>query len=365
MRFDPTKPYNQLPDLPPREQVETPAVLKRCIAARAALAELKGLCESIPNPDVLIRCIGLQEARASSEIENVLTTTDEMYRALANSITATDVATKEVLRYYEAMNTAMHHLQKRAILSTNLFCEIASKIKQSDMAIRKLPGTRIVSGAGRTIYTPPEGEEVIRLKLANFEHFINTQSAMDPLVKLAIMHYQFEAIHPFIDGNGRTGRILNILYLVQQGLLDFPILYLSQFFIERRSEYYGGLRGITENKKWEPWILYVLEGIELTAQNTKNKVVSIRKSMDTIYEQLKRSTKKYATKDLVELLYYQPYCKIKFLQEHFRVTRQTAATYLHEMEDMGILSCVKLGSETYYINKALLNILRLMKNLID
>jgi Fic family protein len=216
MPFDRTLPFNDLPPLPPAVDLETNLVLKKCIGARSALAELKGVGDTIPNQALLIRFIGLQEARSSSEIENIVTTTDDLYQALADSIHRTSPATKEVLRYQEALQDGFRELAEKPFLTTSLFCNLASRIKQCDMNIRTMPGTRIEAGQGNVIYTPPEGEAVIRDKLKNLEDYINTETDVDPLIKLAVMHYQFEAIHPFIDGNGRTVRILNVLYLVQQ-----------------------------------------------------------------------------------------------------------------------------------------------------
>lgn len=357
MPFDRNKPFNDLPDLPPRYELETHTVLKKCIGARAALAELKGAGGLIPNQSLLIRSIGLQEARLSSEIENIVTTTDDLYQALADSIEKANPATKEVLRYQEALAAGYKTIVQQPVLTTNLFCTIASIIKQHDMSVRKMPGTRIVDGSKKAIYTPPDGEALIRDKLKNLEQFIHDHQDLDPLVKLAVMHYQFESIHPFTDGNGRTGRIINILYLVQQQLLSVPVLYLSRYLIEHKNEYYAGLRGVTENSKWEQWIEFVLNGIAQTARDTREKISDIKTAMDETQELIKEKLPKIYSKDLVETLFYHPYCKIRFLEDRDIARRQTASNYLHLLEEIGILQSMRVGRETYFINRRLLSVL--------
>ncbi len=357
MAFDRNKPFNHLPHLPPSQELETHTVLKKCIAARAALAELKGAGGLIPNQTLLIRSIGLQEARLSSEIENIVTTTDDLYQAMADSIDKANPATKEVLRYQEALAAGYKTIIQQPILTTNLFCSIASLITQHDMNVRKIPGTKIVDGNRKAIYTPPDGEALIRDKLKNLEQFIHDHQDLDPLVKLAVMHYQFEAIHPFTDGNGRTGRIINILYLVQQELLSVPVLYLSRYLIEHKNEYYAGLRVVTENSNWEQWIAFILDGIEQTARDTREKIAEIKLAMDETQELIKEKLPKIYSKDLVEILFYHPYCKIRFLEDRDIARRQTASNYLRLLEEIGILQSVRSGRETYYINRRLLRIL--------
>lgn len=358
MTVERTKPFNDLPDLPPAAELETKAVLKKCIGARSALAELKGLGDLIPNQALLVRSIGLQEARVSSEIENIVTTTDNLYQALADSIDKADSASKEVVQYQDALAHGLQAIQRQPILSTNLFCELASIIKRRQMNVRNVPGTKIVDGRNKVIYTPPEGADLIRRKLANLETYIHSDSGVDPLIKLAVMHYQFESIHPFTDGNGRTGRIINILYLVQQELLHLPILYLSKYFIEHKSDYYAGLRAVTEESAWEQWILFVLDAIQETSKGTATKILEIRDAMEETTEKMRKSLPAIYSRELVELLFYHPYCKIKFVEEKVNVGRQTAATYLRSLENIGILDSVKAGREVYFINKRLLGILR-------
>ncbi|MBU6450528.1 MAG: Fic family protein [Cyanobacteria bacterium REEB67] len=357
MPFNSQQPYNNLPPLPPEEELETKAVLKKCTKAHAALAELKGVATTIPNPAILIRSIGLQEARLSSEIENIVTTTDELYQAFADTVESINPAAKEVLRYFQALSAGVNKIDMQPILSTSLFCEIASTIKKTDMSVRKMPGTKIVDAIGKTIYTPPEGEDIIRIKLRDLEEFIHADSALDPLVRMAIVHYQFEAIHPFTDGNGRTGRILNILFLIQQGLLDLPILYLSRYLIEHKSTYYSGLRAITESGDWESWILFLLDGIEETSISARQRIVEIKAALERTHALMKERIPKIASKDFVELLFYHPYCKIRFIEEHLDVSRQTAAGYLKSLEEIGLLVGLKRGREMYFINKPLLEIL--------
>jgi Fic family protein len=359
LNYHPNKPYNGLPDLPPKDaSLETVQILRQCISSRAALAELKGVTETIPNPIILIRSIGLQEAKLSSEIENIVTTTDELYQALADSLDTADPTTKEVLRYQEALMAGVQAVQKRPLLTTNLFCELASTIRQVQTGVRSVPGTKIVDGSKRTLYTPPDGEKIIRSKLAKLEDFIHGNSSLDPLIKLALIHYQFEAIHPFTDGNGRTGRIINILYMLQQGLLTLPVLCLSRYLIENKHDYYAGLRSVTENSAWQPWILFMLKAIEQTAVNTQEKINEIKQASDVTQTLVREKLPRLYSKDLIEMLFYHPYCKIRFLETQHRVTRQTAANQLKSLEEIGILQGVKIGREMYYINRRLLNILK-------
>lgn len=358
MAFDPNKPYNNLPELPPKTELETNTVLKKCIAARSALAELKGVGDTIPNQTLLIRSIGLQEAQSSSEIENIVTTTDDIYQALADSIDKVSPPTKEVLRYQEALYSGFQTLQKKPIIGTTLFCQIASQIKLRDMNVRALPGTRIEGSNKKVFYTPPEGESVIRQKLKNLEDYIHNDSQVDPLIKLAVIHYQFEAIHPFTDGNGRTGRIINVLYLVQQDLIKLPILYLSKYLIENKNKYYAGLRSVSEKHDWSQWILFMLDAIEKTAIETKLKIISIKELMDKTQQDVQDKLPKIYSKDLVELLFEQPYCKRSILEARKIGSRNTASTYLQALEDIGVLTSIRIGRDRYFVNRKLLNLLK-------
>ncbi len=358
MPFDRNAPHNDLPDVPPAVELETRAVLKQAIGANRALAELKGLGDLIPNQAVLVRLIGLQEAKLSSEIENIVTTNDELYRAFSGD-GRINPATKEVLHYNDALWYGYNEIKGGGMLGTRLFEEIATRIKEAEMRVRTMTGTKIVNAAtGEVIYTPPEGERVIRDKLANLERFIyNDQDGLDPLVKLAVLHYQFEAIHPFSDGNGRTGRILNVLHLIKCGLLELPVLYLSRYILANRAAYYEGLRRVTEEQAWEDWILFVLRGVEETALETKLRVLAIRKLMQDVTERVKQTLPSIYSKDLVEVLFQQPYARIRFLEQTLNVTRQTASSHLKRLEGIGVLHSVRVGNEVYFINGDFLTIL--------
>ena len=350
MLFDRTHPYNDLPLLPPKDvDLESKAVLRQVVAASRALAELKGAAELIPNQTVLLTTLGLQEAKYSSEIENIVTTNDELYRAFADDGLFQDAATKEVLHYNTALWEGFNAIKAGRLLTASLFEQLARSIKPSLPGIRRLPGTFIANARREAIYTPPEGEAVIHSKLDNLERFWY-ESELDPLIKMAVLHYQFEAIHPFPDGNGRTGRILNILCLVEAGLLEIPILYLSQYIIQHKSDYYSGLRQVTEEHAWEAWVLYMLNAVEQTARATNAKIVAIRDTMNTVAEQVKRELPSIYRKELIELLFRQPYCKISFITGAGLGSRQTASNYLKQLEKIGVLSGFKRGTEWYYIN---------------
>ena len=359
MKFNLNIPYNDLPPLPPSIDIETKTILKKAINANKALAGLKGICSIIPNPSILVNSIILQEAKNSSQIENIVTTNDQLYEAFTATSKKYDVYTKEVLRYREALWEGFNRLQKRKLLTTNSYINVYNVIKANSAGIRNTPGTKIVTSTGKTLYTPPEGEKIIRDKLRNLEEFIhNEKDDIDPLIKLALIHYQFEAIHPFTDGNGRTGRIINILYLVLIGLLDLPVLYLSKYIIENKDKYYQLLRNVTANSEWEPWIEYVLDGIETTATYTEEKIIHIRKLLDDTIEQAKAELpKRVYSKELIELLFVQPYCKVKQLVDADIAKRQTAAEYLRELERIGILKSKKVGTANLYLNIKLYELL--------
>jgi len=350
------RPYNDLPLLPPSCELETTAILKKAIAANRKLAELKGLVNSIPNQAILVNGIVLQEARLSSEIENIVTTNDELYRAAADEKLATNPHAKEVLLYRQALWHGFKSLKKKP-LATNLFIEIAEIIKGRGIGIRRVPGTKIANSKGEVIYTPPEGESVIRDKLSNLEQFLHAEDGIDPLIKLATLHYQFEAIHPFVDGNGRTGRIINILFLVEKGLLDTPILFLSHYILSTKFSYYTGLRNVTEQGAWADWVIYMLEAIETTATETQQRVHHILATMEKARKLVQDKAPKIYSKDLIEVIFQHPYCKIRFLEEAGLAKRQTAAAYLQSLEELGLLKSVKIGLEKYYINNKLTKIL--------
>jgi Fic family protein len=354
MPFDRNKPFNDLPDLPPVAELETKEVLKQAIVANRMLANLRGLAAQIPNQGMLINSIALQEARLSSEIENIVTSSDELYRADADAGGQTDAQTKEVLRYREALYYGFRALETRP-LSINLFLEIVQIIKQTDIQVRAVPGTVLKNpNTIDVVYTPPVGQTVILDKLSNLEKFIHAEDDLDPLIKMAVIHYQFEAIHPFPDGNGRTGRILNLLYLVEKGLLDIPVMFLSRYIMAHRSAYYEGLRGVTERQDWQGWLLYMLRAVESTARQTYDQVTQIRTLMEQVRERVQREKPGVYSKDLIEVIFKHPYTKIQFVVDAGVAKRQTASTYLQELAGMGILRPSKQGREIYYINDALL-----------
>ena len=355
--YNPEQAYNDLPLLPPTVEVETKKILKQAIISNKVLGELKGRADEIPNQSMLVNAITLQEAKDSSEIENIVTTQDTLYKAFSSNISTTDAQTKEVLRYRQALWEGYTDLSKRP-LSTNSFIQIVQTIKENDAGIRNAPGTKITSN-NKTIYTPPEGEAVIRNLLKNLEDYIHAEDDVDLLIKLAIMHYQFEAIHPFFDGNGRTGRVINMLFMVENRLLDTPILYLSKYIIEHKNEYYTNLRGVTENFEWEAWILFILKGIEETALYTLDKINSINRLMqETIVLAKEQLPSRVYSKELIELLFEQPYCKVKYLVDKDIAKRQTAAEYLSEREAIGILKSQKVGVENLYLNVKLVEVLK-------
>ncbi len=359
MSFDPDTPYNDLPPLPPRCELETRAVLKKAIGASTALAELRGVGGQIPNQAVLIQAIGLQEAKLSSEIENVVTTNDELYRAFADDGLFADPHTKEVLHYKDALWFGYQEVcSGKRMLSTSLFDELYQIVKLTTGGVRKGPGTKLVNPMREVIYTPPEGETAIRDLLDNLSAFMYAEDDLDPLVKMAVMHYQFEAIHPFPDGNGRTGRILNILFLLERKLLDIPVLYLSRHIIDNKSGYYEGLRRVTEEAAWEPWVLYMLDAVEKTAIHTRERILAIRVLMDKAIALVREKEPKIYSKDLLEVVFRHPYCKISFLVESgITGSRQTASKYLHALADCGLLKPFKRGTEIYFLNAGLFDIL--------
>lgn len=360
--YHPAKPYNDLPSLPPQAEVESRAVLKACISARAAVAELKAAGQLIPNQGVLINSIPLLEAQASSEIENIVTTTDQMFLFDGSSEVEADPATKEALRYRTALWEGFQALASRP-LSTNTAIQICRAIKGVDMDIRRTPGTTLSNDrTGQVIYTPPEGEALLREKLANWERWMHGalpgSEDVDPLIRMAAGHYQFEAIHPFTDGNGRTGRVLNLLYLVEQGLLDIPVLYLSRHILRNKAAYYNGLQAVTETGAWEPWLLYMLQGVTETASWTMNKVVALRHLLTETAERMRRDASQIYSRELAELVFVRPYCRIAHVVDAGIAKRQTASVYLKELAAIGILREHKLGREKVFLNPAFIQLLQ-------
>ncbi|MBK8711129.1 MAG: Fic family protein [Niastella sp.] len=355
-----TQPYNQLTDLPPNIDLDSAVLLKSSIKASRLLAELKGYCQTLPNPQILINTIILQESKDSSAIENIVTTQDDLYRAMISSDdnAHTSSAAKEVLMYKEALYSGLELLKKRG-LTTNTMVSIMQKLKNTTAGVRTESGTRLANPSSKEIiYTPPEGEELLRKKLTALENFIHDDADhIDPLIKLALMHYQFEAIHPFADGNGRTGRIMNVLYLVHLNLLPLPVLYLSSFIIKHKGEYYRLLREVTEKKNWNEWILYMLKAISETAALSLQKIKEIQQLKEEIIVISKEVLKSSYNRDLVDLLFCHPYVKIKTLEQNKIGHRQTASTYLQKLAKANVLHPMKLGKEMYYINHRLMKII--------
>ena len=357
MTWHPDKPYNELPLLPPDlDQVETRAVLKACIPARAALAELRKAGELLPDPGLLTNLLPLLEARDSSEIENIVTTTDELFRHAGRDGRA-DPATREALRYRTALFEGFQALEKRP-LCTATAVEVCSTIKNRSMEIRKVPGTIIGNEAtGDVIYTPPEVEDRLRDLLSNWERFLHAEDDLDPLIRMAIAHYQFEAIHPFTDGNGRTGRILNVLYLIEQNLLTLPILYLSRYIVDSKADYYRLLLQVTRDEDWEAWIVYMLEGVEQVSRWTCAKIAAIRELMEETSRHVRQQLPRIYSHELMQVIFEQPYCRIASLVERDIAKRQTASVYLKELVDIGVLEERQEGREKLFVHPKLMRLM--------
>lgn len=354
--WKPDKPYQNLPELPPKAEIESKNVLKRCITARAALAELKQAAELIPNPAMLINTLPLLEAKASSEIENIVTTTDKLFEHL-NSEANADPATKEALRYSTALFQGFSSLSKYP-LSTRTAEEICSKIKGVEMRVRRVPGTALGNQAtGEIVYTPPVGEDTLRDLLSNWERFLHYETEIDPLIRLAVGHYQFEAIHPFTDGNGRTGRIINSLFLIEQQLLGIPVLYLSRYILERRADYNLLLLSVTRDEEWEPWIEFVLDAVADTSRWTTNKIAAIRSLADATTEYIKEKLPRVYSYELVSLIFELPYCRIGNVVDKGIAKRQTASSYLKQLVDIGVLVENAQLKEKLFINPRLMILL--------
>ncbi|MEM1054328.1 MAG: Fic/DOC family N-terminal domain-containing protein [Bacteroidota bacterium] len=365
MSFDRTVPYNDLPGLPPDLGGMVSGMIPLVVSAHRSLAELKGYCQTLPNPELLLNAVVLHESKDSSEIENIVTTQDELFRAAAaEAVGAREsipAPAKEVLRYREAAYWGWTELQRTGLITTNTLKGIVQRLKDNDAGVRT-KSVVIGKRSGDVVYTPPEGEGVLRDKLEKLEAFINDDRGagadIDPLVKMALVHYQFEAIHPFYDGNGRTGRILNVLYLIQQGLLQSPVLYLSAYILGHRADYYRLLRAVTEEEDWASWVRYMLEGVRATSQATLDLIRGVNDLIETTAETAKEGMKNGYSRDLVRLLFRQPYCKIQFiLDEGLAASRATASRYLADLERIGVVESLQVHREKYFINYRLLDML--------
>lgn len=356
MTWRPDVPFDDLPPLPPEGvDLEPKPVLKATIDARTALATLAQAGQLLPNPNVLLHAVPLLEAQASSEIENIVTTADELFKHVDSG--GGDQATKEALRYRSALFAGVESIRVRPLTAATA-ARVCSELQGRDMAVRAIPGTRIANPTTRVVvYAPPEGADLIREKLSAWERFIHTTDDLDPLVRMAVAHYQFEAIHPFHDGNGRTGRVVNILMMIEAGLLRDPILYLSRAIIARKNDYYRLLRAVTADDAWLEWILFMLDAVTESATSTMRKIGSIRTCQDDIAERARAATPGGRDAQFLAVLFEQPYCRISTVVERCDVSRQTASTWLHALVTAGLVSEVKVGRELLFVNDEFLDVL--------
>lgn len=361
-QFNPAKPYNALPPIPPADVLETIPVLRKCVSASRALAGLKEAARLIPNQDVLINSIPLREARDSSAIENIVTTNDTLFKFANINPDKADDATKEALRYRTALMQGFRDVQAKP-LGTRTAVLVCRAIKNVDLDIRQVPGTALAHHpSGKIVYTPPEGQALLRQKLSELEQFLHSRDEIDPIIRMAAAHYQFEAIHPFTDGNGRTGRILNTLFLIDKKLLDLPILYLSRYINEHRSEYYDRLLAVTTSNAWEAWLLYMLTAVEETSLWTTAKIRAIRDLMDATVAYVSATSPKIYSRELIEVIFTQPYSRIANIVEAKLGNRKTASKHLKELVAKGVLQERQEGRENIYINVRFLELLTSDKN---
>ncbi|MBF0609531.1 MAG: Fic family protein [Magnetococcales bacterium] len=339
---------------------ETATILKKLASSSRKLAELKGIAASIPNQGILISTLGLQEAKDSSEIENIVTTHDELFKA--GVVSEENLAAKEVSRYRQALLLGFERVRQTGLLTINHIIDIQGQLEHNTAGFRKLPGTTLKNAVGTTVYTPPQDPTEIMALMGELELFINDDQRFtaDPLIKMALIHHQFESIHPFYDGNGRTGRIVNVLYLVKEGLLDLPVLYLSSHIVRTKSDYYRLLQGVREQDSWEEWVLYMLEAVEQTAGHTITTIHAIKNALLDTKHRIRASFKFYS-QDLINNLFTYPYTKVEFVQRDLKVTRLTATRYLDALTEEGFVQKQKVGRSCYYVNLALQKILTAIK----
>lgn len=349
-----------IPTLPLATDIETKPILKKLASSHQALAELKGVSGIIPNQSILVSTLSLQEAQDSSAIENIVTTHDELYRSDVSARQFTTLSSKEVYSYAAALQTGYQNVRTTKLLTNNHILEIQQTLEENSAGFRKIPGTVLKSEqTGEVVYTPPQDGNEVRRLMNNLEQFINEDnlSTVDPLVKMAIIHHQFESIHPFYDGNGRTGRIINILYLVKSGLLDTPILYLSRYINRHKGEYYRLLQSVRDTHIWDPWIMFMLEGVQQTAYKTTQLLHHMRDLMQSHKHSMRTQLPKVYSHDLLNNVFRHPYTKVDFVISDLEVTRITATKYLDELSRIGLLSKHKRGKENYYINDSLVALL--------
>jgi len=344
--------------LPEMEALETRAVLKKLSSANRYLAELKGVVSSIPNEAILINTLALQEAKHSSEIENIVTTNDELFKAELDIVNQS-LATKEVQNYTQALKSSFDTVRKSGIIRLSDILAIQEELEKNVAGFRKLPGTTLKNSQGDIVYTPPQHGDDIKALMDNLVTFINDDALcdLDALVKMAVIHHQFESIHPFYDGNGRTGRILNILYLVAQGLLDLPVLYLSHYLIRHKADYYHYLQYVRDTGDWEGWLLFMLDSVEETSKSTITLIKDIKALIQAYKRKMREEKPKIYRQELLNNLFNHPYTKIEFVMTDLEVSRITATKYLDELTDIGLLQKEKVGRSSYYINVELLQLL--------
>lgn len=341
--------------------LETVEMMRLVVEAHKAIAELKGLSDTMPDPLMLLSTLSLQEAKASSEIENIITTHDDLYQNNPNTEHFTSTAAKEVHSYAQAMFVGFHHVKNNGLLTTNTIIEIQQVLEQNNAGIRSQAGTKLKDSLGNVVYTPPQSYNEIVELMTDLERFINDDKyvELDDLIKLAIIHYQFESIHPFYDGNGRTGRIINILYLIKQGLINYPVLYLSRYINENRQDYYRLLNSVHKSSDgWNLWIIYILKGLAVTAKQTQFLITEIKKLMELFKDTIKVHNEKLYSHELISNLFKYPYTKIEFLADDLKVHKNTANRYLNELCDMGLLQKQRIRKEFFYINHQLFDLLQ-------
>ena len=356
LKSRPSAPYDALPVLPPHIDLEPRSILKSCVDARAALATLGQATELLPNASILINTIPMLEAQASSEIENIVTTADNLFRYAGDDHFA-DANTREALRYRQALMFGFEKTKARPI-NVNTAEEVCSMIKGVHMTVRKTPGTKLHNDRTQEIvYTPPEGEPLLRHLLDDWSKFMHSQTSIDPLVRMAVGHYQFEAIHPFSDGNGRTGRVLNVLFLTEQELLPLPILYLSRYINQHRQDYYRLLLEVTRDENWHGWISYMLTAVTETCRWTVNLVYEIRRVHSEAKQAIRTGARKIYSRELLDVIFEQPYCRIDNLVEAEIAKRETSSKYLKQLAGLGMLEELKVGREVLFINRPLMRVL--------
>ena len=359
--WQPDKPYNDLPFLPPKQDLESKDILKQCIKSRSSLAKLGQACKLIPNQTILVNTLLLLEAKDSSEIENIVTTTDDLFRFIQAENQA-DPATKEAIRYRTALLTGLNEISKRP-LNFNTANIICSQLKDVEMDVRRVPGTALANQRTREIiYTPPEGEQLLRELLSSWENYLHNEQKIDPLIQMAVLHYQFEAIHAYTDGNGRTGRVLNVLFLIHKQLLSSPVLYLSRYIISNKDKYYDLLLEVTRKQEWTHWVLFILKAVEETAEWTTEKILAITELMESATKFVQAQLPKIYSHELIQVIFEQPYCRISNLVDAGIAKRQTASEYLKKLVDIRVLQEQQVGREKIFINPKLMQLLDQPRN---